>query len=103
MLRHSVTTSILRFYENENPSDFEDYIAVCYLVWETNDIVWIQGFHGDLTRKHLRLLLNFFVENNIKLVRAKRSPFRTLPLSRNMGSHHEIFVQDLIDRFIKNH
>lgn len=100
MLRHNVVTSILRFYNNEHPADFEDYVAVCSLLWESKDTIWIHGFHGNVNRKHLRTLLKFFIDNDVKIVKAKRSPFRVLPLSNNKGDHHEIVVDDLIKRFV---
>lgn len=101
MLRHNVTTSILRFYESDEPSDFEEYCAVCSVIWESDDTIWLQGFHGQVTRKHLRKLLKFFVDNKIKTVKAYRAPKHLLPLSKQVQDHFEINVKELIDRFMK--
>ena len=100
MLRLDPVTSIIRFYDTETPGDFEEYVAVCNVYWESKDTIWIHGFHGTVTRKHLRALLRFFIDYKIKTVKAKRSPFRSLPLSRKEGEMHVIDVDELIKRFI---
>lgn len=102
MLRHEITTSILRFYENEVPGEYEDFIASCVIVWESPKVIWIKGFHGNLQRKHLRKLLEFLVSWQIETIKAFRSPTRLLPMvSSRDGTYVEIKVKDLQDRFMK--
>lgn len=101
MLRHTLTTSMLRFYENENPSEYEDYCAICSLIWESKDVVWLVGFKGNVTRKHLRQLLKFLFDNNIKIVKAHRSPKHILPFGEEVNGYLQIEVDNLVKRFMK--
>lgn len=102
MLRHELTMSILRFYEEDNPTDFADYCAVCNVVWETEEVIWLKGFHGNMTRKNFRELLNWLQVNEIKRVKAYRSPNHVLPLAKQTADgYFEIKVDDLVKRFVK--
>lgn len=102
MLRHETVMSILRFYKEEVPSNYADYCAVCNVVWETEEVIWLKGFHGEMQRKHFRHLLKWLIDNKIKSVKAYRSPKHILPLAvDHPGGYFEIRVQDLIDRFVK--
>ena len=102
MLEHELTISILRFYKEETPNDNSDHCAVCTVMWESKDVIWLKGFNGSVQRKHLRCLLNWLIDNKVKLIKAHRSPKRVLPLAvENPSGYFEIKVQDLIDRFVK--
>lgn len=86
MIRHTQpairTTSQLRFYNEDTQDPFAQYCAICTLVWqEYGRVAWIEGFHGSLTRKHIRELAAFLVGSGIEEIRAFRAPDRLLPLS----------------------
>jgi hypothetical protein len=102
MLRHEFLITLLRFYKEDKPSNYADYSAVCNLVWETPTTIWLKGFHGDMTRKNFRELLDFLVDNKIEIVKAFRSPKHILPLAvEKEGGYFEIKVRDLVNRFTK--
>lgn len=102
MLVHEATSSLLRFYRQENPGYYDDYCAICTVIWENREVIWLVGFHGELQRKHFRRLLQWLIDNKIKLVKAYRSPKHILPLAvEHPGGYFEIKVQDLVDRFVK--
>jgi hypothetical protein len=101
MIRHEVQISTIRFYNEPTDDPFAQYDAICSLVWETPTVLWIKGLHGDLTRKTLRDLLSFLVENGIQTVKAHRSAGRTLPgLKTRNGQFAEVSVTDLANRFL---
>lgn len=101
MIRNDHLISILRFYNQENPSDYEDYCAVCTLTWESKDVIWINGLHGVLKPRHWYKLIEFLVKNNIKVIKATRSPNHKLPfVSKQNGTYCEILVQDLVDKYL---
>lgn len=100
MIRHSKLTSLLRFYDcDESDDPFLPYVAVCNIIWESAQTVWVQGMHGKLSRKLLREFLKFCVDNQIITVKAFRAPNHLLPLMHEVDDHYEITVDDLVKRF----
>lgn len=94
MIRHELTTSLVRFYKQPSDDPYQPYDAICTLVWENSETVWIHGFHGSLDRKLLRELAQFLIDNKIKIVKAHRAFERTLPfVSKREGDVVEIDVQ----------
>lgn len=98
-IRHEPTTSTLRFYGRASDDPTPQYDAVCTVVWETPRTVWIRGLHGTLTRRLLRELLAWLVDNHILLVKAHRDSARVLPLGVvQVDGHTEIDVAKLAAR-----
>lgn len=83
-IRHEPTTSTLRFYERPSDEPTPQYDAVCTVVWETPRVIWIRGLHGALSRRLLRELLLWLVQNRIETVKAHRDQTRKLPLGKTM-------------------
>jgi hypothetical protein len=96
MLRHELTTSQIRFYNIQTDDPFATYDAICTVVWESPGVIWIKGFHGDLSRRTLRDLLRFLVENKITTIKAHRSLAKSLPgITHRDGTYVELSVADL--------
>ena len=95
MIRHELTSSTLRFYEVESDNPFQQYDAICTLIWEAKDIIWIKGLHGILSRKLLRELVKFFVDNSIITVKAHRADGHSIPFMSKIDDHMELSVSDV--------
>lgn len=103
MLRHELITSQIRLYNIETDDPFATYDAICTVVWESPGIIWIKGFHGELSRRTLRDLLRFLVENKITTIKAHRSLSKSLPgIVHREGTYVEINVADLALRAAKS-
>lgn len=102
MIRHEVTTSILRFYERESSASTPPFDATCVVQWETPRIVWLKAFHGRLTRSLMRCLLEWLAENGIHTVKAYRDAAHHLPFGRLQDDGSTVIdVADLVDRFTR--
>jgi hypothetical protein len=99
MIRHELVTSILRFYAYDSNDLFEPYGAVCTLLWESTSVVWIQGFHGKVSRSQLRELMNFCEKNKIQRIKAHRSPGHRIPFMEEVGDHLELDVNRVLTIF----
>lgn len=100
MIRHKNVVTMLRFYEiDPEPNESPPYDAVCTLVWENDNTIWIQGLHGKLTRKLLREFLKFCYKNDVHKIKAYRSLGHSLPLMIEVDNHLEISVESLVERF----
>lgn len=81
MVREEVTVSILRFYEHDTDDPLAKYTAVCTLLWESSDVVWVKGMSGTLSRKNLRQFLQFLRDKKVRLIKSTRAggslPFAT--------------------------
>lgn len=73
MIRHEPLASILRFYPHDTVDPLADFTASCTLVYESSSTVWIKGLVGNLSRKNLRELLRFFLDNKIDMVKTIRA------------------------------
>lgn len=103
MIKEEIQLSILRFYDTETTDPYQPYIAICTVIWETKDIIWIKGLHGNLSRKLLRQLVQFLEEKNVRLIKTHRAASKTLPfISRREGEYAEILVSDLTRAFNKH-
>ena len=101
MVRQEVLVTVLRFYTQENPKERDSYVAVCTLLWESPSIVWLKGLHGNLTRKVLRDLVQWLLDNKISLVKAIRAS-GSLPLATyTRGEYCEIDVEKRREEFNK--
>ena len=102
MLRHELQTSILRFYTTESDDPFAQYDAVCTIIWESPDVVWIRGMHGTISRKTICELVCFLADNNVKLAKAHRSAGRTLPFVTARDDHTiEMDVNAAIKKIVR--
>lgn len=102
MIRHELQISQIRFYNTETDDPFATYDAICTVVWESASVIWIKGFHGDLTRKTMRDLLKFLITNKIATVKAHRSVERSLPgISFRDGTYVELDVAELAAKVSK--
>ena len=99
MIRHETVTSTLRFYWRASDDPFAQYDAICTVVWESPRVVWIRGLHGTLSRRLLRELLAWLVDNHILVVKSHRDSARVLPLGVvHADGHTEINVAELAAR-----
>ncbi|HOX89917.1 MAG TPA: hypothetical protein PLN55_09925 [Burkholderiaceae bacterium] len=98
MIRHDLVTSTLRFYASEEPGPFEPYVAICTLLWETDNIVWIAGLHGSLSRKLLRELVEKLHGLGVSLAKAHRHPAHRLPFGVEVDDHIEMDVATMARR-----
>lgn len=89
-IRHEPTTSILRFYASAEPGPWEPYVAVCTVIWQNAERVWLCGMHGTISRKHLRELVDHLWAKGVRTIYAHRDPTRRLPWAREVGDHLEI-------------
>lgn len=102
MIRHEPLTAALRFYERDSDLPTPPYDAICTVVWETRNTIWIRGLHGEMSRKLLRELLEWFIDNGVCTVRAHRDSAHSLPFARTQDDgSFAIDVADLIDRFAR--
>jgi hypothetical protein len=102
MIRHSLTVTELRLFEADNPPLGADYDASCLLVWLTATVVEIRLLRGGLSRKLLRELLAWLVDQRIETVQAHRSGGHVLPMAkRQADGTYATNVADLAARFIR--
>jgi hypothetical protein len=102
MIRHELQISQIRFYNIESDDPFFPFDAICSLVWETKDTVWVKGFHGKLSRQTLREFLQFLIDNDIKTVKAFRSVQKTLPgIIFRKDNFTELSVDDLARKYAR--
>jgi hypothetical protein len=101
MIRYEPVSAILRFYPEYSEDPLAKYTASCVLVYETERIVWIKALVGTLTRKNLRKLLRFLLDNNIDLVKTVRAS-ESLPLATSIdGNICEIDIANNREKFEK--
>jgi len=90
MLRHEISTSIIRIYTDDDAEWGSPYVAVLTLLWETPTIVEIIGFHGEMTHKLNLEILQFFLDKGIETVKASRHGGHKLPgaILKEDGFYH---------------
>lgn len=98
MIRDEPLTSTVRFYDNDNADSFADFDAVCTLFWETPQIVWVKGLHGNLNMKLMRQFISYLHSKGVKTIKAYRAGNRRLPFTSNRDGN---LVQIDIDNIIK--
>ena len=101
MIRSEPVAEIIRFYDVESDDPYADYVAVCTIVWETKDIVWIKAMNGRVSRKHLIELAQWLIDRKVKKARASRVHGKRLPFSENCGEYQEIHLDNVIQRLSK--
>ena len=102
MLKHEILVSLLRFYDNTIPEEYEDYCGVCTLSWESKDTVWINGLNGSITLKHWYSFIDFCIDSGIKIIKAHRAPRHRLPFAKVLnGNYYVVLVDDLVQRYNK--
>lgn len=80
MLKHEPVVTAIRFFKKDAPHASIPYFASVVLTWETPHVIWMQLFNGKLGRKDLRDLLQWLVDNEIHVVKARRIDGHVLPL-----------------------
>lgn len=101
MIRLEPAASILRFYPEDTDDPLANYTASCTLVYESASVVWVKGLVGELSRKNLRELLRFFIDNNICLVKTIRAS-GSLPYATKVdGNYCELDLTSDIIKFRK--
>jgi hypothetical protein len=102
-LRHTVNTSLVRFYNHADPDWYASYDAICTFTWESPTVVWMIGLHGTLSRKVLRQLTQLFLLHGVQLVKAHRAPDRTLPfVTSRDGTYVQINIADVFARLSRH-
>ena len=102
MIRHTPTLSELRLFEAASPAPMAEYDAACLLLWETPQVVWIRMLKGHVSRKLLRELLQWLLDNQVHTVRAHRAAGHVLPLSvLQADGAFSVSVADLATRFLR--
>lgn len=101
MIRHTTVTSQVRFFNKESSDPYASYDAICTLMWETPQIVWITGLHGVITRKLLAELIVFLDSQDVQQIKAYRAPGRNLPLSELIGPNlYSIDIKQAMQLFV---
>ena len=99
MIRHELQTSVIRFYNSDSSYDFADYDAICTLIWETSEVVWIKGLHGNLNYKLLREFIQLIDSLGAKTIKAYRADNRKVPFTaKRNGNLVEIDVATIMRR-----
>ena len=101
MIRSVPVAEIIRFYEVETDDPYADYVAVCTIVWETKDIVWIKAMNGRISKSHLIELANWLIARGVKKARASRVRGKRLPFSSDGGEYQEIVLDRVLERLSK--
>lgn len=103
MLRVSPVISHIRFYDAESIDAFTPYVAICTIVYEEPDIIWIKGFHGNVSRKLYRELATWIVDSNIRLIKANRAENKHIPFtSFRDGDYIEVEVGEAFKKWVRN-
>lgn len=101
MIKVTPVVSHIRFYEEENVEDYTPYTAICSVLHESPDTIWIKGFHGNVSRKLYKELATWIVDNNIKLIKANRAESRNIPFtSFRDGDYIEVEVNDVFKKWV---
>lgn len=97
MIRHELTTSIVRFYNSKSDDPFHPHDAICTLVWEESNVVWVKGLNGSMSRSVMREFVQFLHDQGVDTIKAHRDPGRTIPfISSKNGDHVEVKIADII-------
>lgn len=85
-LKHSVTSSVYRLYENGEDSyeNREDYIGITSVIWISDTEVYIYGAVVSNNKGGIGFLmiLNDLINNGVKLVKIARAGKRKLPFGK---------------------
>mgnify|MGYP000157837590 CR=1 FL=1 len=104
MIRHELTTSIVRFYREESNDPFQPHDAICTLVWESPTTVMVKGLNGSLSRHLIREFIEFLDSEGVTVIKAFRDPHRTLPFIRvRCGDYVEIHLDDVKNYLARKH
>jgi hypothetical protein len=79
VIQHDVTTSVVRFYKDDNAKWGDPYDAVCTLLWESDTVVEAIAFHGNVTHKMYTEFLRWMVDNGIEELKASRHGNHLVP------------------------
>lgn len=102
MIRHELTTSIVRFYNTESNDPFRPHDAICTLVWENPKIVWVKGLNGSMSRTVMREFAQFLHDEGVEVIKAYRDPNKTIPfITARSGEFVEVRISDIIDYMAK--
>lgn len=93
MIEHEPVASVLRIGDGDPLDPFRQYSAVCTLVYEGPQVVWVKAMAGELSRGNLRELLAWFSTQGLKTVKATRAPGHKLPGFKEVGDHLELDVE----------
>ena len=102
MIRHSLLTSQLRFFNEVTTDPFAPYDAICTISWETPSVIWLVGLHGSLTRALFREMVIYFHDEKVKTVKAYRAPGHRLPFASCIGENlYSIDVEEVYNAMHK--
>lgn len=102
MIRHDEIVSHLRFYSQYSDDPYPPYDAICTVIWESKDVIWVKGLQGKMTLTLWRELAGWLIEKGIKLVKLERAENHTMPFaSFNSGTYYEVAVDEKLERWAK--
>lgn len=101
MIRFEPVASILRFYPEQTENPLAEFTASCTLVYESASVVWIKGLTGSLSRKNLRELLRFLLDNKIDLVKTIRANSSLPYATKVVDNYCEIDIANNREKFEK--
>ena len=100
MIRHEVVVSQLRFYNEESSETYPPYDAICTVVWESKEVIWVKGLHGKLNLSLYKEFANWVIQCGIKLVKLERAGNHTMPFaSYNSGNYYEVSIDDKLKKW----
>lgn len=100
MIRHDEVVSHLRFYIECSTEEYPPYDAICTLVWESKEIIWVKGLQGTMTPALWREFALWLVHNGIKLVKLERADGHKMPFGTyNKGHYWEVEIGDRLKRW----
>ena len=90
----------LRLFEHTIVNtDIDPYDGIVTITYIGDDTAYLSGFHGNISRKLYRELLQYLVDKNIQRVIAYRVEGKSLPFSKLIGNNlYEMDVSKLKKR-----
>ena len=102
MIREEKTITTVRFYHTESDDPYLPYDAVCTVVWESPDVVWIKAMNGKLTRKLMCDFVVYLYDQGVKTIKSTRGDGKTVPfVTLKDGNYFEIDVEKAMERIAK--
>lgn len=100
MIRHDEIVSHLRFYSQESNDPYPPYDAICTIIWESKDVIWVKGLQGKMTPGLWREFALWLIDRGIRLVKLERAEGHTMPFATyNSGNYYEVAVSETLKKW----